>query len=81
MNILVDRLSSKTSEFMIREHFLPFGTVASVNIVTDSESGQPIGIGIVKMPNFPEAIRAIRNLNRSCLGGRVISLREVRQNQ
>jgi RNA recognition motif-containing protein len=78
MNIFVGNLSFDATEADLREAFEAFGTVASVNILTDRESGQPRGFGFVEMPSATEAQAAISGLHRKDLRGRPLTVNEAR---
>lgn len=65
MNIFVAKLNYNTTEFDIREMFEQFGTVDSVKIITDRDSGRSKGFGFVEMPDDGEAQAAIDALNET----------------
>lgn len=65
MNIFVAKLNYNTTEFDIREMFEQFGTVDSVKIITDRDSGRSKGFGFVEMPDDGEAQAAIDGLNET----------------
>ena len=77
-NIYVGNLSVSTTESVLRSLFEECGTVESVKIVTDRESGQPRGFGFVEMTNDAEALRAIDTLNGWDLEGRTLNVTEAR---
>lgn len=78
MNIYVGNLSFKTTEAELRQAFEQFGTVSSVNIITDRETGRPRGFGFVEMPNADEGQKAIENVNGVNIGGRALTVNEAR---
>jgi len=53
------------------------GTVASVNVITDRETGRPRGFAFVEMESESEAEAAIRALDGSNLDGRDIRVNEA----
>ncbi len=53
------------------------GTVASVNVITDRETGRPRGFAFVEMESESDADDAIRALDGSNLGGRDIRVNEA----
>lgn len=65
MNIFVAKLNYNTSELDIRELFEQFGTVDSVKIITDRDTGKSKGFGFVEMPDDEAAYAAINALNES----------------
>jgi RNA recognition motif-containing protein len=78
MNIFVGNLSFDTTAADLRAAFEGFGTVASVSILTDRESGQPRGFGFVEMPSTAEAQAAISGLHGKDLQGRPLTVNEAR---
>jgi cold-inducible RNA-binding protein len=58
--------------------FAEYGTVDSVSIVTDRDTGQARGFGFVEMSNDAEAGRAINSLNGKQLDGRALNVNEAR---
>ncbi len=65
MNIFVAKLNYNTSELDIRQLFEQFGTVDSVKIITDRDTGRSKGFGFVEMPDDEEAYAAINALNET----------------
>jgi RNA recognition motif-containing protein len=57
------------------ELFSIHGTVNTVTLVTDKETGQPKGYGFITMNDDAGADRAVRALNGTTIGGRTISVR------
>ena len=78
MKIYVGNLSFKAAEDDVRDMFEEHGDVASVNIVTDRETGRSRGFAFVDMPNDGEANAAIKALNLKQLGDRAITVNEAR---
>jgi cold-inducible RNA-binding protein len=76
--IFVGNLSFRATEDEVRSMFAEYGTVDSVSIVTDRDTGQARGFGFVEMGNDAEAERAINSLNGRELGGRVLNVNEAR---
>ena len=70
-NIFVGNLPFSATEDQIRDLFSAYGTVDSVNLITDRDTGRPRGFGFVEMSSGgPAAIDALhekeldgRNLN------------------
>lgn len=58
----------------LEELFQQFGTVASVNIVTDKYSGQSKGFAFVEMSDDNQAQEAIKQLDGYALEGRKIGV-------
>jgi RNA recognition motif-containing protein len=80
MNILVRNLSRVVTENELLEMFLPFGSVRSLNIVTDESSGKSKGFGFVDMPEDSEAGAAITALNGKLVRGEKIRVKTSNQN-
>ncbi len=60
--LYVGNLSFRTTEASLRELFSQYGTVSSVSIITDRETGQSRGFGFVEMEDgSDEAISALDN--------------------
>lgn len=78
MNIFVASLDYGTQEDELRDIFEEFGTVDSVKIITDRDTGRSKGFGFVEMPNDDEANNAIAELNESDIHGRTIVVKEAR---
>jgi RNA recognition motif-containing protein len=78
MNIYVGNLSFDATEEDVRLAFAEHGDVASVNIITDRETGRPRGFGFVEMPDGQQAKAAIEALNLQRIAGRAITVNEAR---
>ena len=78
MNIYVGNLAFTATEAEVRQLFEGYGTVATVRLLTDRETGQPRGFGFVEMPNGMEAQTAIAGLHGKDVGGRSLTVNEAR---
>jgi RNA recognition motif-containing protein len=78
MNIYVTNLAYTTTEEELSQLFEPYGSVESVRIITDRETGRSRGFGFVEMPDATEARAAIAGLNGTALGGRALTVDEAR---
>ena len=76
MNIYVGNLSYDMTEQQLQNLFEDFGTVNSVKIITDRDTGNSKGFGFVEMDNSNEAESAIKELNVSEIQGRSIKVNE-----
>jgi RNA recognition motif-containing protein len=76
--LYVGNLAYATTEDELRTFFEQAGTVTSVAIPTDRETGRPRGFGFVEMGTEEEAQRAINQLNGQSLGGRPLNVNESR---
>ena len=79
MNMYVSNLSFNTGEAEINELFSAYGTVTSVKIITDRETGRSRGFGFVEMSSGDEAKKAMAGLNQKEIDGRRLSVSEARE--
>jgi RNA recognition motif-containing protein len=77
--IYVGNLPFSSTEDELREVFGRYGTVASVAIITDRDTGRPRGFGFVEMADAAEAAAAIQALDGSDLGGRNLRVNEAQE--
>lgn len=75
--IYVGNLPFTSSQEDLEALFGRHGTVASVNVITDRETGRPRGFAFVEMESASEADDAIRALDGSDLSGRDIRVNEA----
>ena len=76
--IYVGNLPFSASDHEVQELFEAYGTVNSVHLVTDRETGRPRGFGFVEMEDSEQADQAIGALNQSQMGGRTLNVNEAR---
>src|SRR5690349_16041245 len=76
--LFVGSLGYQLTEDDLKELFAPAGTVSSVNVITDRDSGQSKGFGFVEMNSEDEAQAAIKMLNGKEVGGRQITVNVAR---
>jgi len=76
--LFVGNLDFGATEQSLRSLFEQHGTVESVSLVTDRDTGRSRGFGFVEMSNSHEAEQAIAALNGANLGGRAINVNEAR---
>ena len=74
--IYVGNFPFTVTEEEIRTLFSAHGTVESVALPTDRETGRPRGFGFVEMSQA-DASRAIQNLNGTNMGGRSLKVNEA----
>jgi RNA recognition motif-containing protein len=72
MNIYVGNLDFKVTENDLEGLFGEYGTVSSVQIITDKYSGRSKGFGFVTMEDKAEASKAIEELNGTMVVNREI---------
>ena len=78
MKIYVGNLSYDITEEELRQEFIAFGEVESVNIIMDKYSGRPKGFGFVEMPSVSEGQAAITALNGKILKERTLNVNAAR---
>ena len=78
MKINVGNMSFSTNDEELRDLFSAFGTVASAEVVTDSEKNRSRGFGFVEMPDESEGNAAIRSLNGAEFAGRKLRVNEIK---
>ena len=76
-NIYVGNLSFQTTESDVRSAFEQYGTVESVSIITDRDTGRSKGFGFVEMSE-EDANKAIAGLSGSQLDGRALTVNEAK---
>jgi cold-inducible RNA-binding protein len=75
--IYVGNLSWETTESELRSLFEASGTIHSVAVVMDRETGRSRGFGFVEMDDA-DATKAIAKLNGREVGGRNLNVSEAR---
>ena len=75
--IFVGNLDFDATEESVRALFEAHGTVESVKLMTDRDSGRPRGFGFVEMADA-DAERAINAVNGTTLGGRTLNVNLAR---
>jgi RNA recognition motif-containing protein len=78
--IYVGNLPFSANEGELRQLFEEHGTVNSVALINDRETGRPRGFGFVEMPNA-DAARAIQALNGKDMGGRPLRINEAQERE
>jgi len=77
--IYVGNLPFSTTEDELRRLFEQHGSVDSVAVITDRETGRPRGFAFVEMSDASGADAAIQVLNGRELGGRALRVNEATQ--
>ncbi len=78
--IYVGNLPFSATEGEIKELFEQHGSVTSVNLITDRDTGRFRGFGFVEMDEA-DADSAIKALNDQDFGGRPLRVNEARDRQ
>lgn len=76
--LYIGNLPYSINQQMLQDAFGECGTVDSVQLITDRETGQSKGFAFLEMSSSGEAQRAIQQLNGSTLGDREIRVNEAR---
>jgi RNA recognition motif-containing protein len=76
--IYVGNLPFTATEADVRTLFGQYGTVESLSLITDRDTGRPRGFGFVEMPNA-DAARAIQALNGKEMNGRTLKVNEAQE--
>ena len=75
--LYVGNLPFSSTEEDLKDLFGRHGSVASVAVITDRETGRPRGFAFVEMDEASAADEAMRALDGSDLGGRNIRVNEA----
>ncbi|XP_031488944.1 serine/arginine-rich splicing factor SR45a-like [Nymphaea colorata] len=79
-NLYVTGLSTRVTKKELEKHFSSEGgTVVETHLVVDPRTRESRGFGFVTMSTNSEAGRCVKYLNRSVLGGRVITVEKARR--
>jgi len=72
--IFVGSLKWEMTESELRELFLSYGDIESVNIVRDKESKKSRGFGFVKFKSLDSAIAALKEMDGKSVNGRALHI-------
>lgn len=76
--LYVGNLSYDTSDSDLQKLFESYGTVESVQVIKDRDTGRSKGFAFVEMANGQEAQAAIGALNGKEIDGRALTVNEAR---
>lgn len=76
--LYVGNLPFSATDDSLKEAFSQFGTVESVTIITDNETGQSKGFGFLELATQQEADSAIAKMNGHELDGRALKVSEAK---
>ncbi len=76
--LYVGNLSYDTSDSDLQKLFETYGTVESVQVIKDRDTGRSKGFAFVEMANGQEAQAAISALNGKEIDGRALTVNEAR---
>jgi RNA recognition motif-containing protein len=78
MKLYVGNLAFQTSSDELQTLFAQAGTVESVSLIEDRETGRSRGFGFVEMSTKEEGAAAIQKFNGTDLGGRALNVNEAK---
>ena len=78
MKLYVGNLAFETSSAELQTLFAQAGTVESVSLIEDRETGRSRGFGFVEMSTKEEGAAAIQQFNGKDLGGRAMNVNEAK---
>jgi RNA recognition motif-containing protein len=80
MNVFVGNLPFSATEDEVADLFATYGTVDTVRLITDRDTGRPRGFGFVELDD-ESARKAIEALDGTDMGGRALKINEARERQ
>jgi RNA recognition motif-containing protein len=78
MKLYVGNLAFQTSSEELQTLFAQAGTVESVSLIEDRETGRSRGFGFVEMSTAEEGAAAISKFNGQEVGGRALNVNEAK---
>jgi RNA recognition motif-containing protein len=81
MKLHIGNLSFDTSSNELQTLFEQAGTVESVSLIEDRQTGRSRGFGFVEMSTKEEGAAAIEKFNGQELGGRALKVNEAKQRE
>jgi RNA recognition motif-containing protein len=79
--LYVGNLPYSADQQSLEKTFSQCGTVDSVNVITDRDTGQSKGFAFIEMSRDSEAQKAIQEFNGTSLDGREIKVNEAKPQQ
>ncbi|HPG11349.1 MAG TPA: RNA-binding protein [Chitinophagaceae bacterium] len=79
MKLFVAGLPYDMDDAELEEFFEKFGTVSSVKVAMDRDTGKSKGFAFVEMPDSTEAKEAIEGLNNIAIGRKTLVVKEAEE--
>ena len=77
--LYVGNIPFSATETALRELFEPHGSIESINVITDRETGRPRGFAFVEMCDTASASKAMQALDGKDLDGRDLRVNEANE--
>ncbi len=77
--LYVGNIPFSATEADLRELFEPHGSIESINVITDRETGRPRGFAFVEMNDAESASKAMQALDGLDMGGRNLKVNEANE--
>ncbi len=77
--LYVGNLPFSATEADLRELFEAHGSIESINVITDRETGRPRGFAFVEMEDTESASKAMQALDGRDMGGRNLKVNEANE--
>ena len=78
MKLYVGNLAFQTTSDDLQQLFAQAGTVESVSVIEDRDTGRSRGFAFVEMSSAEEGQAAIQQLNGQDVGGRALNVNEAK---
>lgn len=78
--LFVGNLPFSATEQSVRALFEPHGTIESIALINDRETGRPRGFGFIEMPSS-DASKAMQALNGKDFDGRALKVNEAQSKE
>src|SRR5258705_11641844 len=78
MKLYVGNLAFQTTSEELQTMFAQAGTVESVSLIEDRETGRSRGFGFIEMSTKEEGAAAIQQFNGKDVGGRALNVNEAK---
>jgi RNA recognition motif-containing protein len=79
--LYVGNLPFSADQQSLQETFSKYGTVDSINLITDRDTGRSRGFGFIEMSTDAEAQKAMQELNGTDCDGRPLTVNEAKPQQ